>query len=291
MAQNLSIGMSGPDVRLNQQALNKAGGSTLPRLAEDGIFGPKTHARVIEFQRTRGLKADGVIGPMTRAALGTAAGVPGAPPPSSGATPGGNVVGTVVSSISPAVASWKATARLQGVIISGLVATGPRGCLVGPPLAGFMLPKFQSLQGDDRATAIAAANGISAAFERWRQSASVPGLPWYPAFVAFPGPIAPPTPNVPSPLLALASAGMGELTPSALQNAMSSAADPATRSKSAAAFAQIAAQAAGILSGQIAASLVRNALGTGPIPSFAPPFVPVGPVVNGSVLPNPGVLS
>jgi len=39
-----------------------------------------------------------------------------------------------------------------------------------------------------------------------------------------------------------------------------------------------------------ASTMVQNVLGMGPIPTFAPPFVPVGPVVMGSVIPTPGVL-
>jgi peptidoglycan hydrolase-like protein with peptidoglycan-binding domain len=34
-------------------------------LAVDGIFGPKTKARVIDFQRSNGLGDDGVAGPIT----------------------------------------------------------------------------------------------------------------------------------------------------------------------------------------------------------------------------------
>ena len=36
--------------------------------------------------------------------------------------------------------------------------------------------------------------------------------------------------------------------------------------------------------------MVTGVMGFGPIPTFVPPFVPVGPVVMGSVIPMPGVL-
>jgi peptidoglycan hydrolase-like protein with peptidoglycan-binding domain len=42
--------------------------STL-RLVVDGIFGPKTRARVLQFQKQAQLGADGIFGPMTGKAL------------------------------------------------------------------------------------------------------------------------------------------------------------------------------------------------------------------------------
>ena len=38
--------------------------------AVDGIYGPKTRAAVISFQRKNGLVADGIVGPKTAAAIG-----------------------------------------------------------------------------------------------------------------------------------------------------------------------------------------------------------------------------
>ncbi len=37
-------------------------------------------------------------------------------------------------------------------------------------------------------------------------------------------------------------------------------------------------------------TIVQNVLGTGPVPTFAPPVVPAGPVLAGTVIPMPGVL-
>jgi peptidoglycan hydrolase-like protein with peptidoglycan-binding domain len=40
-----------------------------PLLVEDGIFGPRTLAKVIEFQSTNGLRPDGIVGKNTEALL------------------------------------------------------------------------------------------------------------------------------------------------------------------------------------------------------------------------------
>jgi len=69
MARNLSIGLSGPDVRDLQLSLNSHPPSALLPLKADGIFGPKTAARAKEYQANNGLTSDGVVGPKTRAAL------------------------------------------------------------------------------------------------------------------------------------------------------------------------------------------------------------------------------
>jgi hypothetical protein len=35
-------------------------------------------------------------------------------------------------------------------------------------------------------------------------------------------------------------------------------------------------------------TMVTNVLGTGPVPTFAPPYVPAGPVVGGTAVMTPG---
>jgi hypothetical protein len=64
----LRFGSTGPAVKLLQQALN-LGESALPNLADDGIFGPKTHGRVVEYQRKHGLAQDGIVGEQTHGSL------------------------------------------------------------------------------------------------------------------------------------------------------------------------------------------------------------------------------
>jgi len=63
----LKQGCSGPDVAALQDALRAHGHDPG---ASDGTFGPGTLAAVVEFQRSRGMVADGIAGPRTAAALG-----------------------------------------------------------------------------------------------------------------------------------------------------------------------------------------------------------------------------
>lgn len=62
----LKRGDSSANVAWAQRALNQHG---FPCGTADGSFGPKTEAAVIAFQRSKGLTADGIIGPLTIAAL------------------------------------------------------------------------------------------------------------------------------------------------------------------------------------------------------------------------------
>jgi len=63
----LRVGSRGNSVLLMQQYLNRISSRypSIPRLAEDGIFGAGTGSAVREFQRLFGLNPDGVIGPLT----------------------------------------------------------------------------------------------------------------------------------------------------------------------------------------------------------------------------------
>ncbi|MBR5295171.1 MAG: peptidoglycan-binding protein, partial [Clostridia bacterium] len=67
----LRIGSSGDDVLYEQILLNRIRPvfATVPRLAEDGVFGSKMRSAVREFQRLFGLSDDGIIGRETWNAL------------------------------------------------------------------------------------------------------------------------------------------------------------------------------------------------------------------------------
>ncbi len=61
--------MRGDDISALQEQLNKLGYNCG---TVDGIFGDKTKAGVITFQKAAGVKVDGIVGPVTRGALSNA---------------------------------------------------------------------------------------------------------------------------------------------------------------------------------------------------------------------------
>ena len=65
----LSVGSRGPEVATLQGELNRQLFPS-PNLKIDAIFGPLTQKAVKAFQAREGLTPDGVVGPLTRAALG-----------------------------------------------------------------------------------------------------------------------------------------------------------------------------------------------------------------------------
>ncbi|WP_428668426.1 peptidoglycan-binding domain-containing protein [Reyranella sp.] len=68
MGRLVRQGCKGADVRAIQDVLNFHVRRLAP-LVVDGDFGPRTHARVTEFQKSNQLQADGIVGPRTLAKL------------------------------------------------------------------------------------------------------------------------------------------------------------------------------------------------------------------------------
>ena len=68
MGRLIRQGSKGADVRAIQDVLNFHIRRLTP-LDVDGDFGPLTHARLVDFQKSNGLKPDGIIGPNTMGKL------------------------------------------------------------------------------------------------------------------------------------------------------------------------------------------------------------------------------
>lgn len=193
----------------------------------------------------------------------------------------------VADGLAAAWKAWQAQATLSGVVVMGPMASG--GAVAAPPFDALFEALAPSSTAQKLKYSAAIARAVGAGWSAWAGSLSVPGLPWYPAFAAFPASVAPPMPNVPAPLAALGGVTAG-LSRAALASAMRGALGDPKAPFSAELFDAVAFavdQAFGLWR---TSTLVTNVLGTGPIPTFAPPITPVGPVVGGTATMSPGGL-
>ena len=117
----LKRGSSGPDVLTLQSTLKQLG---FDPNGTDGVFGPGCQAAVIAFQKSKGLAADGCVGPATMAALQTSAAVAGANV--SGATTSASVPDTPTTSTPTVNCPVSAVAKMfPGVPISNIETNLP----------------------------------------------------------------------------------------------------------------------------------------------------------------------
>jgi hypothetical protein len=103
--------------------------------------------------------------------------------------------------------------------------------------------------------------------------------PMYPSAAAFPGPLFPPTPNIPMPLIVVT--GGETATSESILAAMGGESNPDGDIALTEALAEVMA---GAWTEFAASNMIQNLMGTGPVPTFAPPLVPVGAVQGGSLL-------
>ncbi len=197
-------------------------------------------------------------------------------------------IDAISDAICNGIDQWMKTTTIAGVIITGPAGVLAPGNVMGPPLAQLILTKAPRSTAQDLKYSMAIANAIGAAWQAWHLGLA--GMLSYPAFAAFPGPMAPPTPALPMPLAAFASAGETLLTSVLLGEQMAAnLADP-TALHARELFASLAAAFGNVFQIFKASSVVQNVLGMGPVPTFAPPFVPVGPVMGGVGNGQPGCI-
>ncbi|MBM4345032.1 MAG: hypothetical protein FJ100_16810 [Deltaproteobacteria bacterium] len=191
----------------------------------------------------------------------------------------------ICDAICQAWSTYHSTACLTTVMIAGPTASG--GMLVGAPLTPLILASGPKASANEAKYTRVIATVVGTGMTSWQSTVKVAGMPWYPAFAAFPGPMAPPTPNVPCPLVALVQVN-ASMQDAALKGQMvGQLGDPKAQHHQEL-FDSVAKAVAQCFTVWTASTQVTNVLGFGPIPTFAPPFVPVGPVVGGMGNQTPG---
>lgn len=189
-----------------------------------------------------------------------------------------NYIDGICSAICSAWAQWQATATLSNVVIMGPVAT--MGTVAGPPLLPIILGQGPMSSPMEMKYTNAIATAISNGWLAYTSSITVPGLPWYPLFASFAGPFAPPMPNVPCPLSGLTQVPV-PITKDILKQQMVGLYGDPTAPHSMELFDCIADAFDKCFKVWQGSTMVNNVMGTGPVPTFAPPVVPVGPVMGG----------
>jgi hypothetical protein len=190
------------------------------------------------------------------------------------------------------VNAWIVGARIRGGIVQGPNAELTPGSLTSATSLEPLL--LQGLHGAKVPSAVAQllAKELGGAWNAWAAgfSMSLPGA--YPKLAAVPGPMAPPTPAGRSfPMMQSRSAGEHRLLAATLVPRL----QPALR-RLAGPDSALADKAVLELAKWVESSFrewkltaqIAGVMGKGPIPTYAPPYVPVGPVVMGDNLSAPG---
>jgi hypothetical protein len=190
----------------------------------------------------------------------------------------GKFIDGICSAICSAWSTWQSAATMVGVVIMG--PTASVGQIVGPPWTPLILASGPKETPMLLKYTTVVANVIGTAWLSFTATVKVAGMPWYPAFAAMPSPVAPPTPNIPCPFAALTQVPVS-ISANVLKMQMIGMLGDPTAPFHKELFEAIADAFEKSYNLWKVTTMVTNVLGTGPVPTFAPPFVPVGPVVGG----------
>ncbi len=189
--------------------------------------------------------------------------------------------------------NWQNAAMFTTGIINAVTCQITPGSLTSPPLMGTAAIMANINSAGKPANYVlfvkAIATAIDTAWNTWQMGYMVT-LTYPPTFASFPGPMHPPTPNIPMPVVAGSSAGDALMKKNVLSGLMLANLSGVTPdSLTQLLFDKVSEGFCMTFDIWKASTQIMNVLGTGPVPSFAPPFVPVGPVVGGMVIPKPGI--
>jgi hypothetical protein len=197
----------------------------------------------------------------------------------------GGFIDDTCSAICSAWSQWQTAATMVGIVINAVTATG--GQIVGPPWTPLILASAPKSTPMEMKYSNVIAQVIGTAWLSFTATVKVTGMPWYPAFAAVPSPVAPPAPNVPCPFAALMQVPVS-ISASVLKMQMVGQLGDPQAPFNQELFEAISDAFEKSYNLWKVSTMVTNVLGTGPVPTFAPPYVPVGPVVAGIGTMTPG---
>jgi hypothetical protein len=196
----------------------------------------------------------------------------------------GGFIDKTCSAICFAWDKWQQMASMAGILVNGPVAAG--GQLIGPTLQPLIMAQGAKDTPNLTKFTNVIATVISNAWLQFTTTVKVPGLPWFPAFVMITSPVAPPTPNLPCTFAQLVQVPVSISAEVMKGQMIAQLGDPQ------APFAPQIFESICFAFEQCyntwKMSTMVQAKGTGPVPTFAPPVVPGGPVVAGVAVVTPG---
>ncbi len=196
----------------------------------------------------------------------------------------------ITGAICSALGTWQDASTFTVGIINASTCTVPPGSLQGPPIGPLILASGAPMATPQEIKySNAIANALGIAWQAWHMGVS--GMLTYPPTFSFmTAPMHPPTPNVPAPISGLPSMAEGLMSGAMLKNAMvGQLADPQALHHMDL-FDALGNAINSVFSTWKTSTMCTKIMGTGPIPTFAPPYVPGGPVVGGVIVPAPGNL-
>ncbi len=187
-----------------------------------------------------------------------------------------------------AIGYWCQTSKVKRGSINASLLSIPPNSLEGMNFSNLM-KSLMIAKGIDRKIARAYAMALWQGWSQWSASYTI-SYPAFPSFAAFPGPMAPPTLAIPIPL-ATGRSSKALLNPNFLArqillNHSALLNDPAAK-KATRQYADWFMQRFNIW---LASRQLKNIYGTGPVPGYVLPYTPVGPVVNGRIIPTAAVV-
>ncbi len=184
------------------------------------------------------------------------------------------------------VNEWLGRARIQGGKVSGPSAILTSGSLVSD--TNVEMRVLHILMGSQVPWEISAAVAkvLAGAWNDWAAGFQIQLPRAYPSFAAFPGPFAPPTPAAGAPPVSQGSSlGEASLKAPLLTNKLGAALRMYQTKIPGGAPEQAIKTLANWVEGSFNEwknlATLTGLMGRGPVPTFAPPYVPVGPVIAG----------
>jgi hypothetical protein len=192
------------------------------------------------------------------------------------------------------VNEWIGKATVQGGVVNGPAATLTPGSLSSPVSLEPLIQQSLAQGKVPPEIAGAVARTLAAAWQDWAKGFQIviPGA--YPTLAAFPGPAAPPTPMAgQAPLRQGNSTGEASLNAAMLGRNLAGALRVHAMKEAGAmekGMGNLAKWVESSFNEWKSMAMLTGLMGKGPVPTFAPPYVPVGPVVMGDNIGHPGGL-